>query len=86
MAMICVLGASSDGRSPRYTEAASLLGCALAERDATVVYGGTVTGLMYHAAAVARERAGHRRHSPGSSLPAIGLTQVPSLMPAKVIT
>ncbi len=41
-----------------------------------------------HRADVSRRRCGggegrecHRRHPPGSSLPAIGLTQVPSLMP-----
>ena len=50
------LGASSDGRSFRYAEAASRLGRALAERDATVVYGGALTGLMYHTAAAAGER------------------------------
>ena len=52
------MGASSDGRSSRYAGAASRLGRALAERDATVVYGGALTGLMYHAAAAARERGG----------------------------
>jgi len=43
---------------PRYAEAVRRLGRALAERDATVVYIGTVTELMYHAAAAARERGG----------------------------
>jgi uncharacterized protein (TIGR00730 family) len=58
MAAICVLGGSSDGSSPCYVATAQRLGWALAAHAATLVYGGTVTGLMYHAAAAARQAGG----------------------------
>jgi hypothetical protein len=43
---ICVFCGASGGRDPRYLEAATGVGTALAERGIEVVYGGSRTGLM----------------------------------------
>ena len=46
MKSLCVFCGSSVGNDPRYLETARLLGTALAERGATLVYGGGRVGLM----------------------------------------
>ena len=43
---VCVFSGSTPGARPSYTEAASALGTALAERGTRVVYGGGRVGLM----------------------------------------
>jgi uncharacterized protein (TIGR00730 family) len=43
---LCVFCGSSEGRDPRYREAARLVGRALAERGLVLVYGGGGIGLM----------------------------------------
>jgi uncharacterized protein (TIGR00730 family) len=51
---ICVLGGSSEGASPRFAAEARKVGRTLGARGVTLVYGGTTTGPMWHAAEAAR--------------------------------
>jgi uncharacterized protein (TIGR00730 family) len=50
---VCVFCGSSSGTSAAYIEAAEQLGCTLASRGLTVVYGGARVGMMGHLARAA---------------------------------
>lgn len=55
---VCVFCGSSAGEDPRYLEAASRLGAALAGRNLGLVYGGSRIGLMGRLAEAALEAGG----------------------------
>jgi len=55
---VCVFCGSNPGNSPAFAEAAKNLGRTLAERDITVVYGGSSVGLMGRVADAALEAGG----------------------------
>lgn len=58
MKRICVACGSNPGQNPRYLDAASGLGRALAERNIGLVYGGARVGLMGQIADAARSAGG----------------------------
>lgn len=58
MQSICVYCGSSFGRQPEYTNAARQLGTTIAQRDLTLVYGGSNVGLMGAMADAALEAGG----------------------------
>lgn len=55
---VCVFCGSNPGNSPAFADAARHLGSTLAERDITVVYGGSSVGLMGRVADAALEAGG----------------------------
>ena len=58
MKRVCVYCGSSEGRDPRYRDAAAQVGRALAERSLGLVYGGGGIGLMRVVADAAMENGG----------------------------
>lgn len=58
MKRVCVFCGSSEGRDPRYHEAAALVGRSLAERGLGLVYGGGGIGLMKVVADAVLDRGG----------------------------
>ena len=58
MKSICVFLGSSAGKHPVYMEATASLGCELAKRGITCIYGGSCTGLMNQLAESVLEAGG----------------------------